>query len=134
VKHAYLRGAEFVNLYAEQSKGKKKYTGLKDEGDLKFNDYLERSESARRNPEKRKLERDLLDLFRQQAGLQCATYELEQVRLTAPPAQEGLAKDTEEEANFDDTEYFDNYDGPLFGDATFSDVDDEEFNPKGYPV
>ena len=109
-------GDIFKNPYALATSGQQHFTGLTDDGELQYNEYLADVKAARADPVKRKFEKDHLAHYKAQNNIQCATYEEETARRNMANPTAGIAQDTAEELAWSDRE--------LYGDESEDDESD----------
>ena len=114
-----LSGDKFKNDYATADQGQLKYTGLTDEGENQFQQYLEQVQNARRSAVKRQFEKDHLVWYKAKHGIVASDYESEMTRRANLNPKAGIAHDTQEELEYDDSHLFDN-------DSEESDASDDE--------
>lgn len=105
-KWAGLVGPLFKNEYATAELGQLKFTGLTDDGEIQYNQYLTEVRAARKDPVKRKFERDHLEWYKTKHGIVASTYEAEMTRRANLNPIAGVARDTAEEMEFDDSYLF----------------------------
>jgi len=105
-----LSGPLFKNEYANAEKGQLKFTGLTDEGETKYNEYLEHAKAARKNAVMRQFEKDHLVWYKNKHGIIASDYESEMARRANLNATAGIAQDTQEEMDYDDSHLFDKSD------------------------
>jgi len=103
---ATLKGDIFINEYAKPTSGKQNFTGLTPEGQAQYDVYLEQSEAARADKDKRAIEKAHLNWLRPEMDIECDSYSLDLKRKNRKDGTEGIAQDTAEELAFDDTELF----------------------------
>jgi len=101
-------GDIFKNPYALATSGQQHFTGLTDEGELQYNEYLAEVIAARKDPVKRKFEKDHLAHYKTENGLQGDTYEDEIARRAMANPTAGIAQDTQEELEWSDRELYSN--------------------------
>jgi len=99
-------GDIFKNPYALATSGQQHFTGLTDDGELQYNEYLANVKAARADPIKRKFEKDHLAHLKTEMGIQCATYEDEIARRNMANPTAGIAQDTAEELAWSDRELY----------------------------
>ena len=109
-------GDIFKNPYALATSGQQHFTGLTDEGELQYNEYLADVIAARADPVKRKFEKDHLAHYKAENNIQGATYEEEIARRNMANPTAGIAQDTAEELAWSDRE--------LYGDESEEDESD----------
>ena len=99
-------GDIFKNPYALATSGQQHFTGLTDEGEVQYNEYLAEVIAARADPVKRKFEKDHLAHYKAKNNIQGATYEEEIARRNMANPTAGIAQDTQEELLWSDRELY----------------------------
>lgn len=105
-KWAGCVGPLFKNDYASADNGQLKFTGLTNEGETQYYEYLTQVREARADPDKRKFERDHLTWYKAKHGIVMSTYEEEMVRRANLNPVAGIANDTAEELQYSDKHLF----------------------------
>jgi hypothetical protein len=105
-KWAGCVGPLFKNDYASADNGQLKFTGLTNEGETQYYEYLTQVREARADPDKKKFERDHLTWYKAKHGIVMSTYEEEMVRRANLNPVAGIANDTAEELQHSDKHLF----------------------------
>jgi hypothetical protein len=105
-KWADCVGPLFKNDFASADNGQLKFTGLTNEGETQYYEYLTQVREARADPDKRKFERDHLTWYKAKHGIVMSTYEEEMVRRANLNPVAGIANDTAEELQYSDKHLF----------------------------
>lgn len=105
-KWAGCVGPLFKNDYASADNGQLKFTGLTNEGETQYYEYLTQVREARADPDKKKFERDHLTWYKAKHGIVMSTYEEEMVRRANLNPVAGIANDTAEELQYSDKHLF----------------------------
>jgi len=103
---AAATGDIFNNPYALATSGQQHFTGLTDDGEDQYKEYMADVIAARADPVKRKFEKDHLAWLKSQMDIQCATYEDEIARRNMANPTAGIAQDTQEELDWSDRELY----------------------------
>lgn len=104
-------GPLFKNEYATADKGQLNYTGLTEDGENQYKQYLTQVRAARKDPVKRQFEKDHLVWYKNKHGIVMADYESEMVRRANLNPKDGVAQDTNEELEYNDKHLFEDSDG-----------------------
>lgn len=118
-KWAGTVGPLFKNTYASAEKGQLKFTGLTEDGQNKYDEYLEQVRQARQDPIKRKFERDHLTWYKAKHGIVLNDYEAEMERRNNLTVKVGIARDKPEEENYDGDYLFSDSDGDDDGQGEY---------------
>ena len=105
-KWAGCVGPLFKNDFASADNGQLKFTGLTNDGETQYYEYLTQVREARADPDKRKFERDHLTWYKAKHGIVMSTYEEEMVRRANLSPVAGIANDTAEELQYSDKHLF----------------------------
>ena len=105
-KWAGCVGPLFKNDYASADNGQLKFTGLTNDGETQYYEYLTQVREARAHPDKKKFERDHLTWYKAKHGIVMSTYEEEMVRRANLNPVAGIANDTAEELQYSDKHLF----------------------------
>ena len=110
-KWAGCVGPLFKNTYALAKKGQLKFTGLTQDGQTECDECPEQVQQARKDPIKRKFERDHLAWCKAKHGIVLNDCEAEMERRNNLTVKGGIARDKPEEENYDGDYFFSDSDG-----------------------
>jgi len=86
--------------------GQQHFTGLTDDGEEQYKEYLAEVIAAHKDPVKRKFEKDHLAWLKPQMDIQCATYKDEIARRNMANPMAGITQDTQEELDWSDRDLY----------------------------
>lgn len=101
-----MHGPIFENRFALSSGGQKEFTGLTLDGENQYKAYLLQVNEARADPVKVQFEKDHLAHCRGLWNIQLGNWEADERRRNRGTVQAGLAEESKEEAEFDDSGMF----------------------------
>ena len=96
-------GDIFKNAYTDGCSGQQNFTGLTKLGNSRYQKYLEDVKKARKDPIKRKFEKDFLAWYQTQRDIQCSTYEDDCKRRNKKDPKDGIATDSKEDEEWNDS-------------------------------